>query len=67
MPPIETSQVIEGSGLGSPLRQAGAPDGTSYAGKAAPGAILIDTTNTTVYINTGTQAAPTWTKIGTQA
>jgi hypothetical protein len=31
------------------------------------GAILTDTTNGIAYINTGTQAAPTWTKTGTQS
>lgn len=48
---------------------AGAPvDGTSgtFAGVAAKGAILTDTTNGIAYINTGTQASPVWTKIGTQ-
>lgn len=33
---------------------------------AAKGAKLIDTTNAIDYINTGTPAAPTWTKVGTQ-
>lgn len=31
-----------------------------------PGALLIDTTNTKLYINTGTAIAPTWTVAGTQ-
>lgn len=30
------------------------------------GALLIDSTNGILYINTGTAAAPTWTKVGTQ-
>jgi len=33
---------------------------------AAPGQFLSDTTNKIAYINTGTQASPVWTKIGTQ-
>lgn len=34
---------------------------------AAAGALLIDTTNKELYINTGTQGAPTWTVAGTQS
>lgn len=30
---------------------------------AAPGALLVDTTNKIVYVNMGTAAAPTWTKV----
>lgn len=37
----------------------------TYRG-AAPGALLIDTTNKKLYINTGTALAPTWTVAGTQ-
>lgn len=33
---------------------------------AAAGALLIDTTNKKLYINTGTAASPTWTVAGTQ-
>ena len=33
---------------------------------AAPGAVLIDTTNKKHYIHTGTQGAPTWTLTGSQ-
>jgi hypothetical protein len=49
---------------------AGAPtdgaagDGASWAGK---GSLLIDSTNGVLYINTGTKASPTWTKVGTQS
>ena len=64
---IESGNIIEGSGTGTPLRVAGAPDETTFAGKAGVGALLIDTTNAVLYINTGTQAAPTWTKAGTQS
>lgn len=66
---IEPGRVIEGSGLDAPLRNAGAPtNGTSgtYAGIAAVGAQLINTTNGVIYSNTGSQASPTWTVVGTQ-
>jgi len=64
---IEPGRVIEGSGLGTPLRNAGAPvNGTTYAGVIAPGGLLIDTTNKFLYQNTGTTAAPAYTKVGTQ-
>jgi hypothetical protein len=52
------------------LTLADAPtDGTSgtAAGKAGPGCLLIDTNNKILYINTGTKASPTWTKVGTQS
>lgn len=48
----------------------GAPtDGTSGTGfgKAGPGSICVDFTNKKAYINTGTQASPTWTVIGSQS
>jgi hypothetical protein len=51
------------------LYNAGAPtNGTSgtFAGIAMKGALLVDTTNAILYINTNTQASPTWTKVGTQ-
>lgn len=66
---IESGKVIEGSGLATPLRNAGAPvDGVAgtFAGIAAPGALLIDTTNFNKYQNAGTQLSPTW-KLTTRA
>jgi len=51
------------------LTNAGAPtSGTSgtYVNKAGPGCLLIDTTNTKLYINTNTRTSPTWTVVGTQ-
>lgn len=42
------------------------PGVTATARGAPKGAKLTDTTNGIAYINTGTAAAPTWTKIGTQ-
>ena len=61
--------VIEGSRQ-RPYYNAGAPvDGTSgtFAGIADKGAILLDTTNGKAYINTNTQASPTWVVVGTQS
>ena len=61
--------VIEGSRQ-RPFYNAGAPvNGTSgtFAGIADKGAILLDTTNGKAYINTNTQASPTWTVAGTQS
>lgn len=42
---------------------------TTYAGtdKATPGTLLVDLTGKKLYINTGTQASPTWTVVGTQS
>lgn len=34
---------------------------------AKKGALVVDTTNGILYINTGTALAPTWTKVGTQS
>jgi hypothetical protein len=55
-----------GNGLNCPLQNAGVPGGTTFQNVAAKGALLVDTTNGKLYINTGTQAAPTWTVVGTQ-
>jgi hypothetical protein len=35
--------------------------------KSLPGTLLIDLTGLKLYINTGTQASPTWTIVGTQS
>jgi hypothetical protein len=61
---VENSKPIEG--VVNILRVAGAPSGSTFAGQAAKGCLLVDTTNAFLYINTGTQASPTWTKVGTQ-
>lgn len=66
---IENTSPIEG--VVDVLRTAGAPTngvvGTgTYAGKAGKGCLLVDVTNAILYINTNTQASPTWTKVGTQ-
>lgn len=49
-----------------PFRNAGAPTGATFQNVAEKGALLIDTTNAKLYINTGTKASPTWTVVGTQ-
>ena len=51
---------------GLPFNNAGAPtSGTSgtFATLASKGALLIDTTNATLYQNTNTMASPTWTQL----
>ena len=52
-----------------PSTNAGAPvngAGGTLAGMAGKGALLVDTTNARLFINTGTQASPTWTLVGSQ-
>jgi hypothetical protein len=51
------------SGSGAPT------DGTSGtgAGKAGPGSLYVRTGNGTIYVNTNTQASPTWGALGTVA
>lgn len=63
------SNTGDAAGNLGPFQNAGAPtsgvSGTKF-GVAAPGALLVDTTNTKLYINTNTLASPTWTVVGTQ-
>lgn len=55
-----------GPGYG-PYLNAGAPvNGTTFDNIAEKGALLIDTTNGVLYINTGTKADSTWVKVGMQ-
>lgn len=66
---IEGGNVIEGSQLARTYTNPGVPvDGVSgtLAGIAEKGALLTDSTNAKLHINTGTKAAPTWTVVGTQ-
>ena len=42
------------------------PGVAATSGGASKGALLTDVTNGILYINTGSAAAPTWTKVGTQ-
>ena len=58
---LESPQAV---GLRRSWRNAGAPvSGTTLAGVAEPGDILIDTTNKKLYVNTNTKASPTWSQI----
>lgn len=62
-----TTSGLSASGGYGPFTNAGAPtNGTTLAGYAAKGALLIDITNAKLYINTNTLASPTWTVVGTQ-
>lgn len=66
---IPIKNLIPGTGANQPLKFAGAPvNGTSgtFAGRAPVGVLLVDTTNSITYQNSGTVASPTWTKVGTQ-
>lgn len=42
-------------------------NGTTGAGLMDKGSLYSDTLNGVLYINTGTKASPTWTKVGTQS
>jgi hypothetical protein len=62
MPRIPLTNVIE-EGLLPTFTNAGVPtDGSSgtLAGEAPFGALLMDTSNGVLYINTGTKASPSW-------
>ena len=69
--PIAGSFVMIGSNVWIFHAPTAPTDGTSGDGAswAGPGSIYIDRTASTgkAYINTGTQASPTWTVIGAQA
>jgi hypothetical protein len=55
------------TGTAPTLTAATTTAGSAAGGAGAPkGALLQDTTNGILYINTGTAAVPTWTKVGTQ-
>jgi hypothetical protein len=65
---ITGGRVVEGSGLGTPLTNAGAPtNNVTYVGVAVVGSRLIDTTNGKLYIATvATASTVTWTVVGAQ-
>ncbi len=66
---IEPGNVLGGSGLDAPLRNAGAPTvNVTYLGVAVVGSLLIDTTNGKLYICTATNGTSTitWTVVGAQ-
>lgn len=55
------------TGTAPTLAIANTTPGVPETGTGAPkGALLVDTTNGILYINTGTAADPTWTKVGVQ-
>lgn len=67
---ITGGRLIEGSGLGSPILNAGAPvNNETSLGVAVVGSKLTDTTNGAAYICTATNGDDeiTWTLIGEQA
>lgn len=69
MATIAGGNVIEGSGLGSPLLNAGAPTvNVTHLSTAVVGSLLIDTTNGKLYICTATNGTSTitWTLVGAQ-
>lgn len=56
---------LTGAGAGVSVART-TPGVTATARGVGKGALLTDTTNGKVYINTGTAIAPTWTVVGTQ-
>ena len=67
---IEPGRVIEGSGLGTPLRfaAAGAPSANYLAGTVVVGSQLINTTTGVQYACTATNGSTTatWQAVGAQ-
>lgn len=62
-------QIIAGSGLDCPFRNAGAPtNDVTFLGTAVVGSLLIDVTNGKLYICTATNGSSTvtWTVVGSQ-
>lgn len=57
--------VDDDANLARPFVSAGVPT-TAFNGVAPKGALCIDKTNAILYINTGTLASNTWTKVGLQ-
>ena len=58
--PVNTLLDAGAAAVGAVVAE-GTPGVTATCLGAAPGALLIDTTNKELYQNTGTAAAPTWT------
>ena len=48
------------------LQDNAAPTATTAAKVAGKGSLYVDRLNGVLYINTGTTAIPTWTKVGSQ-
>lgn len=60
--------VDDGSGIVTAMSRTDLADGAGTGiGTALAGSLYIDTTNAFVYRNSGTQAAPAWTKLGDAA
>lgn len=58
----------DGSGVVTAMARANLASGAgTFIGRASPGALCIDTTNSDVYRNDGTTAAPVWVKLGDAA
>lgn len=49
------------------VNDAAPTNGVTGAGTAGPGSLYVDTAGATLYINTGTIAAPVWTVVGDQS
>jgi hypothetical protein len=69
---LDAHHYLKGAGvtLLPPYTNAGVPtSGTSgtLAGVAEPGALLVDSTNKTLYQNTNTLASPTWTQFAVRS
>lgn len=65
---LMTADDSELVGSGASVSVAETTPGVDASGRGSgKGTLLTDTTNGILYINTGTAAAPTWTKVGTQS
>lgn len=66
LPRVGAAETATGyTGVG-PFESAGVPASGYLNGQAKKGALVTDTTNGKLYINTGTLAATVWTVVGTQ-
>lgn len=66
---VPTMTVVQNAltGTSPTLANVETTPGVDATGRGAgPGALLLDTTNSKLYVNTGTALAPTWTVAGTQ-
>lgn len=65
---ISGGVVQPNDGLYTPILNAGAPGANAFAGRAALGGLLIDTTGAKLYICTATNGTTTatWTVVGAQ-
>ena len=64
----DSGSADDGSGVVTAMAAASLASGAGTGvGQALPGSICIDTTNSDIYRNDGTQAAPVWVKVGDAA